>query len=282
MIATVTDMPANQSARAQHNLETGIVPDAQVRRAMILEELATHRVVRIADLSERFGVSEVSIRRDLERLEQNGLLKRIHGGAVSIPGAPIHEVSSARVLAHAREKERIGRAAAQMIRENERLIFDSGTTTLQVARNIPGHLLTSGNLTVITASLPIVYELGAWKNVHIIVLGGVYLHEYQVMVGPQTIEALRGLHADTMFLGADGLTFSNGVTTANVLEAEVDRALVRSASRIVVVADSSKIGVIGLVTIMPLTKINALITDDKAPPDFVTRLRDEGVEVITV
>jgi DeoR/GlpR family transcriptional regulator of sugar metabolism len=282
MIATVTDMPANQSVNAQHNLEAGIVPDAQVRRAMILEELATHRVVRIADLSERFGVSEVSIRRDLERLEQSGLLKRIHGGAVSIPGLPAHELISARTLAHAREKERIGRAAAQMIRENERLIFDSGTTTLQVARNIPGNLLTSGNLTVITASLPIVYELGAWKNVHIIVLGGVYLHEYQVMVGPQTIEALRGLHADTMFLGADGLTFSNGVTTANVLEAEVDRALVHSASKVVVVADSSKIGVIGLVTIMPLTKINALITDDRAPPDFVARLRDEGVEVITV
>lgn len=282
MIATVTNMSVNQSAVAQHNIGAGTIPDAQVRRAMILEELATHRVVRIADLSERFGVSEVSIRRDLERLEQSGLLKRIHGGAVSIPGLPTYEISSARALAHVREKERIGRAAAQMIQENERLIFDSGTTTLQVARNIPGNLLTSGNLTVITASLPIVHELGVWKNVHIIVLGGVYLHEYQVMVGPQTIEALHGLHADTMFLGADGLTFSNGVTTANVLEAEVDRALVRSASRIVVVADSSKIGVIGLVTIMPLTKINALITDDKAPPDFVARLRDEGVEVIIV
>lgn len=281
MIATVTSMLANQSAGARQNLEAAVAPDAQARRAMILEELATHRVVRIADLSERFGVSEVSIRRDLERLEQSGLLKRIHGGAVSIPGLPSHEISSTRALAHAREKERIGRAAAQMIRENERLIFDSGTTTLQVARHIPGHLLTAGNLTVITASLPIVYELGAWKSVHIIVLGGVYLHEYQVMVGPQTIEALRGLHADTMFLGADGLTFSNGVTTANVLEAEVDRALVQSASKVVVVADSSKIGVIGLVTIMPLTRINALITDDKAPPDFIARLRDEGVEVIT-
>ncbi|MCS7260352.1 MAG: DeoR/GlpR family DNA-binding transcription regulator [Anaerolineae bacterium] len=282
MSATITDMSANQSTISSHAVEAGAALDAQVRRALILEELATHRVVRIAELSERFGVSEVSIRRDLERLEQSGLLKRIHGGAVSIPGLPSPEMTSARALAHAREKERIGRAAAQMIRENERLIFDSGTTTLQVARHIPGHLLTSGNLTVITASLPIVYELGAWKNVHIIVLGGVYLHEYQVMVGPQTIEALRGLHADTMFLGADGLTFSNGVTTANVLEAEVDRALVRSASRIVVVADSSKIGVIGLVTIMPLTKINALITDDKAPPDFVAQLRDAGVEVITV
>jgi DeoR/GlpR family transcriptional regulator of sugar metabolism len=100
------------------------------------------------------------------------------------------------------------------------------------------------------------------------------------VVGPQAIEALKGLHADKMFLGADGLTFSNGVTTANVLEAEVDRALVQSASRVIVVADSSKIGVIGLITIMPLDKISTLVTDEKAPRDFVDALRAQGVEVI--
>jgi DeoR family fructose operon transcriptional repressor len=257
-----------------------VTSSAQQRRSIILEELASNRVVRIADLGERFNISEVSIRRDLERLEQLGLLKRVHGGAVTVSSFTQHEITSARAIAHTREKERIGRAAAQLIRENERLILDSGTTTQQVARNIPGNLLTSGNLTVITSALPIVYELDPWKSVHIILLGGVYLHEYQVVVGPQAIEALKGLHADKMFLGADGLTFSNGVTTANVLEAEVDRALVRSASKIVVVADSSKIGVIGLVTIMPLDEISTLITDDKAPRDFVEALRAQGVEVI--
>lgn len=263
-------------------MQEAAVRSAQKRRSIILEELASSHVVRIAELGQRFGVSEVSIRRDLERLEQNGLLKRVHGGAVGVPGFTQPATSWNRTSAHAREKEAIGRAAAELISANQRLILDSGTTTLQVARSIPGSLLTAGNLTVITSALPIVNELDAWKSVHIILLGGVYLHEYKVVVGPQTIEALRGLHADIMFLGADGLSFSNGVTTANVLEAEVDRALVASASRIVVVADSSKIGGIGLVTIMPLQRINTLITDDKAPPEFVSNLRSHGVEVITV
>ncbi len=181
-----------------------------------------------------------------------------------------------------RPAERIGRAAAALIREGERIIFDSGTTAIQVARNIPGDLITTGNLTVITCSLPIVQELGSWKNIHLILLGGVYLHEYQTLVGPQAIEALKGLHADKMFVGADGLTFTNGVTTANVLEAEVDRALVRSASKIIVVSDSSKIGVIGLTTIMPITEIHTLITDDKASPDFAETLRGYGIEVLLV
>jgi DeoR family fructose operon transcriptional repressor len=258
------------------------VSDAQQRRSIILEELASQRTVRIADLGDRFGVSEVSIRRDLERLEQLGLLKRVHGGAVAVRSFNHDGITAARAASRPRDKERIGRAAAQLIRANDRIIFDSGTTTLQVARSIPGSLLTSGNLTVITSSLPIVYELDQWNAVHIILLGGVYLHEYQVLVGPQAIEALKGLHADTIFLGADGLTFSNGVTTANVLEAEVDRALVRSASRIVVVADSSKIGVMGLVTIMPLGEINTLVTDEGAPADFLASLRAQGVEVTTV
>ncbi len=254
---------------------------AQKRRSIILEELSCNRLVKITDLGTRFGVSEVSIRRDLERLEQLGLLKRVHGGAVAVPNTSSPRDPS-RALSHASEKERIGRAAAALIREGERIIFDSGTTAIQVARNIPGDLITAGNLTVITCSLPIVQELGSWKNIHLILLGGVYLHEYQTLVGPQAIEALKGLHADKMFVGADGLTFTNGVTTANVLEAEVDRALVRSASKIIVVSDSSKIGVIGLTTIMPITEIHTLITDDKASPDFAETLRGYGIEVLLV
>jgi len=250
------------------------------RRAFILEELARNQIIKVSDLSERFGVSEVSIRRDLDRLERLGLLKRVHGGAMAIPNAALGQSYAAKMRCHIEEKERIGRAAAQMIRKGNRLIFDSGSTVLQVARNISGDLLNSGNLTVITSSLPIVHELGSWKGVHLILLGGIYLPDYEVVVGPQTIANLNGLHADKVFLGTDGLTFSHGVTTANVLEAEVDRAMVQAASEVIVVADSGKVGVIGLITIIPVTKINKLITDAKAPSDFVAALQEQGVEVI--
>jgi DeoR family fructose operon transcriptional repressor len=254
--------------------------NADERRTLILEHLARDQMVKVAELSDRFDVSEVSIRRDLDRLDRLGLLKRVHGGAVAIPSAALGQPHVTKMRHHVDEKERIGRAAAQMIHDGDRLIFDSGTTVLQIARSISGDLLNAGHLTVITGSLPIVQELGPWKGVHLIVLGGIYLPDYEMIVGPQTIEHLNGLHADRVFLGTDGLTFSHGVTTANLLEAEVDRSMVEAASEVIVVADSSKIGVIGLTTILPVTNIDKLITDDKAPADFLAALREQGVEVI--
>jgi DeoR family fructose operon transcriptional repressor len=254
--------------------------NADERRTLILEHLARDQMVKVVELSERFDVSEVSIRRDLDRLDRLGLLKRVHGGAVAIPSAALGQPHVAKMRHCIEEKERIGRAAAQMIRDGDRLIFDSGTTVLQIARNISGDLLNAGHLTAITGSIPIVQELGPWKGIHLIVLGGIYLPDYEMIVGPQTIEHLNGLHADKVFLGTDGLTFSHGVTTANLLEAEVDRSMVEAASEVIVVADSSKIGVIGLTTILPVTNIDKLITDDKAPSDFIAALREQGVEVI--
>lgn len=256
--------------------------NADKRRELIIQEIADSQIVRVSDLSQRFGISEVSIRRDLERLEHLGLLKRVHGGAVAVPQVSLGASHLAKIRCHIGEKERIGRAAAELIQEGERLIFDSGSTVAQVAHSIQGDLLNSGNLTVITASLPIVRELGSWKGVHLILLGGIFLPEYEIVVGPQTIASLEGLHADKVFLGTDGLTFSNGVTTANLLEAEVDRVMVNVSTEIIVVADSSKIGVIGLTTILPLIRIDKLITDSQAPADFVHTLRKQGVEVILV
>jgi len=254
------------------------------RRLAILAELTHSQAVQVADLSRRLGVSEVSIRRDLARLESEGMLRRIHGGAVVMPGAA--SASAVRPqnsnLVRASEKHRIGYAAAGLIQPGDRVIFDSGTTVLQVAAHLPEDLRHSGNLTAITNSLPVVRELGPNQGVHLILLGGVYLPQYEVVVGPQTIEQLRSLHADRLFLGADGLTLSRGVTTANVLEAEVNRATIAAALQVVVVADSTKIGLIGLTSIVPLTGISTLITDAEAPAEFVSELRRQGVEVVLV
>ena len=253
------------------------------RRIAILEELAQNQAVQVVDLSKQFGVSEVSIRRDLAHLEAIGALRRIHGGAVPAPNTSPAAVSPARSTpAHLAEKVRIARAAAALIAPGERLIFDSGSTVLQVAMQLPAELRQSGDLTVITNSLPVVREIGPCKGVHLILLGGVYLPQYEVTVGPQTLDQLRTLHADKLFLGADGLTFARGVTTANVLEAEVNRATISAATDVVVVADSSKIGLIGLTTLTPLVNISKLITDTNAADDFVASLRRQGVDVSLV
>ncbi len=125
-------------------------------------------------------------------------------------------------------------------------------------------------------------ELGSCPGIHLILLGGVYLAQYEVVVGPQTLEQLRAFHTDKLFLGADGLTLARGVTTANVLEAEVNRATIAAAAEVIVVADSTKIGQIGLTTIARCTDIHRLITDTEAPADFVAALRNQGVQVTLV
>jgi|YNPNPStandDraft_1061719.scaffolds.fasta_scaffold65033_2 DeoR/GlpR family transcriptional regulator of sugar metabolism len=253
------------------------------RRLAILEELAHNQVVLVSQLSKEYGVSEVSIRRDLAHLERVGALRRIQGGALAVPGNHAGPCpTSEQPMRHAAEKARIGQAAAALIAPGDRVIFDSGTTVLQVARSLSQELRASGNLAVITNSMPIVRELGPCTGIHLILLGGVYLPQYEVTVGPQAVEQLRTLHADKLFLGADGLSFAKGVTTANVLEAEVNRATIAAAAQVIVVADSSKIGQIGLTTIASFDNIHTLITDTAAPPDFIAALREQGVTVIVV
>lgn len=252
------------------------------RRESITQQLAQENVVRVTELSRQFGVSEVSIRRDLEHLERQGLLQRVHGGAVAVAVGHNARERASTPGTHLDEKRRIGMAAAALVRPGDRVLFDSGTTVLEVARSLSNDLVDAGNLTAITSSLPIVQELGHRPGIHLILLGGIYLPAYRVVVGPQTVENLRGLHADKLFLGTDGLTLDHGLTTANVLEAEVDRAMVRAAAEIIVVADSSKIGGIGLTTILPLEQVHKLITGQDAPADFVSALRAAGVDVILV
>jgi DeoR family transcriptional regulator of aga operon len=249
------------------------------RRSAILEELAGARSVQVSDLSRRLGVSEVSIRHDLEDLETRGLLRRVRGGALSVPQAMQDWSFNERMLMRHEQKERIGRAAAAMVSGGDVIIMDSGTTVVHMARSLSPELLTSGDVTVITSSIPIVRELGPWKGVHLISLGGVYLPQQEVVVGPQAVANLAELHADKMFLGADGLGFEVGATTRTVLDAEVDRASARASDQVIALIDSSKIGRRGLATGVPFSEIDILITDDAAPPDFVAKARDLGMEV---
>jgi DeoR/GlpR family transcriptional regulator of sugar metabolism len=253
------------------------------RRHQIVEELERDHILTVSELSSRLGISEVSIRRDLEHLQERSLLKRIRGGAVLINDCVSDTTLTEKEQLNLDRKERIGRAAATLVEKGDRLILDSGTTPLQVAKQMV-HLNKNnlGNITIITNSLPIVGAIGSHPNINLILLGGIYLHEYEVVVGPSTIDHLKGLHADKLFLGTDGLTLSHGITTANLLEAEVDRAMVKIVKEVIVVSDSSKIGVAGLVSIMPILKITKLITDTDAPTDFVSALEENGIEVILV
>ena len=249
------------------------------RKLSILEDLATSRVVTVAQLSRKLGISAVSIRSDLQNLEARGLLRRIRGGAVSVPQTILEWSFTEKMAMHREEKERIGRAASSLIQNGDVVIMDSGTTVVQVARHISQAILTSGQLTVVTSSLPIARELGSWKSVHLILLGGVYLPEQEVVVGPQALVSLAQLHANKMFLGAGGISLDSGPTSATVLDAEVDRASVRASDSVIAVVDSSKIGRKGLASVVPITDLDVLITDTGAPAEFVAEARALGLDV---
>jgi DeoR/GlpR family transcriptional regulator of sugar metabolism len=252
---------------------------SEKRKLAILEELANARRVLVSELSRRFCISEVSIRRDLTDLETRGLLRRVRGGAVSVPQTILDWSFNEKLMMHRDQKQRIGRAAAALIQNGDVVIMDSGTTVIHVARHISRQILTSGHVTVITSSLPIVRELGSWNGVHLIVLGGIYLPQQEVLVGPAALASLHGLHADKMFLGAGGLSLEVGATTATVLDAEVDRASVGISEQVIAVVDSSKIGRKGLASVVPMTEVDILITDEGAPADFVASASELGVDV---
>jgi DeoR family transcriptional regulator, aga operon transcriptional repressor len=255
---------------------------ATERRSQIAQMVMENGRVLVAELADRFRVTETSIRRDLTLLEQARRLRRIHGGAMPVPGSSRTDSFAEKKELHIQAKERIGRAGAELIRPGQIILLDSGTTTLQVVRHIPASLRDSSLITLVTNSQPIAQEVLTWPAPKLTILGGLYLPDYQATVGPQTLAQLRELTADKVFLGADGLTLEMGPTTADVLMAEADRLMVDRSRQVILVADSSKIGRVGFVPIKPVRAIQTLITDTNAPPDFITAVRDAGVEVVLV
>ncbi len=276
---TRTPTVPDHAADAADAADAAAMPVLQRREQIAgLVELVSR--VSVADLADRFGVTEVSIRRDLTALEEQGRLRRVHGGAVV--AAPEHGRGAwaLRERTARGEKQRIGKAAASLVGQGDVVVFDSGSTVVQVAAQIARPLRRTNALTVVTNSLPIIDEVGRWESPHLMCLGGLYLPEHQALVGPQTVVDMQALSADIAFLGCDGLTARTGLTTPHVLAAQVGAVIASRARRVVVVADASKIGREGLTRIIPLADVDVLVTDVGADPDEIERARGEGVEVI--
>lgn len=253
---------------------------ARDRRDWIARLVDEDQRVNVADLTERFGVTDVSIRRDLVILEGEGRLRRVHGGAVSHAARFANGVYATKVRLQREEKARIGAAAARLVQPGEVVLFDSGTTVAQVAAQMPPAMRGAGTFTAVTYSLPVFDEIGSWEAPHLVGLGGLYLPDYRAFVGPQTIAGLRELTADIIFLGCDGLTIENGLTTPHLLVAEVGAAATGRARRVIALADSSKLGRQGFTPIVQLAEVDLLITDSGADPRRVAELRAAGVEVL--
>jgi DeoR/GlpR family transcriptional regulator of sugar metabolism len=253
---------------------------AHERRERIARLVDDGQRVTVADLTVRFGVTDASIRRDLILLEGAGRLRRVHGGAVSQAARIAGGAYATKLRVRRDEKTRIGAAAARLVRPGEIVLFDSGTTVAQVAAQMPSILRAPSAITAVTYSLPVIDEIGGWEAPHLVAVGGLYLPDYRAFVGPQTIDGLRELSADLIFIGCDGLTVETGLTTPHVLVAEVGSVATGRARRVVAVADASKLGRTGFTPIIPISDVDILVTDEAADPARLAEIREAGVEVI--
>jgi DeoR/GlpR family transcriptional regulator of sugar metabolism len=252
---------------------------AEQRRRKILDLLEQKGQITVRDLVERFGVSAVTARADLDALSSNGSAVRSHGGAVRQLEANHDYPLRFKEMIHRGEKVRIGRAAAEIVQSNEVIILDSGTTTAEVARQLKARKVQP--LTVITNALNIASELMDAQGMSVIVIGGLLRPVSCSFVGPQAESMLKEFHADRLFLAVDGFDLEIGASTPDVFEAQLNGLMMQLAKEVNIVADSSKLGRRSVSRIGPLEKVNRLITDTRAPADFVAGLRKKGVEVLT-
>ena len=247
------------------------------RLSTILERLAADGTVGVAELCDDLDVSAATIRRDLELLEVQRLLARTHGGAVTLGvlyELPLRYKSGRRLG----EKRRIAKAAAELVADGVAVGLTGGTTCTEVARALVEHQ----RLTVVTNALNIASELAVRPNLKLVVTGGYARAESYELVGPLAEASLAALNLDIVFLGTDGIDARAGLTTHHEVEAHTNLALIERARRVVVVADSTKIGAVAFARICPVDRVHELITDTEADPRAVTALREAGVAVTTV
>jgi DeoR family transcriptional regulator of aga operon len=251
---------------------------SEERRREIIELLQAEGRVLVRDLSKRFRTSLITIRKDLEFLHHQGQLERTHGGALPLrTGALRDRTLQEKERLHRQEKLRIAAAAVRMIRPGQVVILDSGTTTTAIARACRQFR----SLTVITNATNIAQEL-AGTSVEVLLTGGTLRKNSFSLVGPMAEESLRRLSADLLFLAVDGFDVRYGLTTPNLLEARVNRAMAEASRRTIVVCDSSKFGRRSLSLIMPVSAVHETITDRKIAKPYLKALRDADIEVTLV
>jgi DeoR/GlpR family transcriptional regulator of sugar metabolism len=233
----------------------------KLRHERIVHEVKLRGAARVAELSDLLGVSDMTVRRDLDALDEAGLLRKVHGGATSVVDHTSNEPGFvAKSLRNVEEKTAIAEAAAAMVQPGSAIGISAGTTTWRMA----SHLLEVADLTVVTNSVRVaeVFNRSARSDRTVILTGGVRTPS-DALVGPIAVAALERLHVDTLFIGVHGMSTHAGFSTPNMLEAEANRSFIRACSENVVLADHTKWGLAGLSSFADLDQADVLITDDE-------------------
>ncbi len=250
------------------------------RHQKIVEIVMERGNVSIPDISQRFKVSEMTARRDLNELDRQGLLRRVHGGAVTSLGRSYEPPFPTRASKNQSLKAAIGLKASELIFDGDSIALDVGTTTLEI---VPG-LVGKRNLTIVTSGLQIanlvVDRLSLEIDARLILAGGIVRPRELSMVGAIPERVYLDFHVDKAFIGIGGISLEDGLTEYNIEDAQIKQMLIRSAREKIVVADGSKFGVTTFSTVAPLASIDKIVTDKDAPGEMVEKIRETGVDVI--
>ena len=250
---------------------------AAERRALIVDLVRTRGAVSVRAIAQQVEASEVTVRRDLAQLEEDGLLQRQRGGAMSLSGEQVarEPTYADKRRTAAGEKAAIARVAASYVADGDAVVIGAGTTTMALAQE----LRSRNDLTVMTNSLLVAEVFSDSAGVEVMLTGGLLRGSILAMVGPAAEASLSGLRADLTFLSGNGLSADNGLSTPNPMVAAIDRALAAAARQVVVVADHTKFERDSVVQTVPTSHLHHLVTDPQAPPEELARMRSRGIAV---
>jgi DeoR/GlpR family transcriptional regulator of sugar metabolism len=242
----------------------------------VLHRLTADGEAAFADLAEEFGVSEMTIRRDLETLEADGLARRVRGGAISVVSRSYEPPFAVRATTSHSAKEAIGTAAAELVNDGDTVVIDVGTTTMALARALHG----KRGLTVVTASLPVAMELGTDPDIRVVVTGGQVRSGELSLTGGMAEDAFAAMNCDLAFIGIAGICASPGLSEYNPDDARVKRVAIEAVRRVIVLADASKLGRVAFSTVAPLSAVDVLVTDAPAEHPVAAEIAAAGVTLV--
>ncbi|MEP7137466.1 MAG: DeoR/GlpR family DNA-binding transcription regulator [Chloroflexota bacterium] len=246
------------------------------RQKQILALLTRQGRLSVNEIVEQFSISVATARRDLESLASQGKAERVHGGVIAIEQAPPESPILERESEQADEKTRIGLAAANLVADKETVFLGSGTTVLEVARQ----LRNRKNLTVITNSLPVLNALAGAEGITVISLGGMLRDSEMSFIGHLTEQALAEVRADKVIIGTRGVSLEHGLTNDYMQETLTDRAIMKIGHEVIIVADHTKVNRVSTALLAPLDSMQTFVTDSKADKKFIQALKKQGIQVI--
>lgn len=246
------------------------------RQEQIVQLIARQKRVTVNDLCDVFSISKATARRDLEILANQGRIQRVHGGAILVNSAPPEMPILQRQDEQGEEKRQIGVTAAQLVSDGSTIFLGSGSTVLEVARN----LRHRKNLTVVTNSLPVVNILSDIQDITLIVIGGLFRKSELSFIGHITELALKEINVDQVIMGVRAISLTHGLTNDYLPETMTDRAIIQIGRKVILVVDHTKFGRISTVFLAPLEAIHTVVTDCQTPDSFCSELEERGIQVI--